>query len=316
MVFGTLLDVVTWGATEKQAESTFAELRLQFQQAHRDWHAWEPGALEDINQAFADGRDAPAGPHLAELIKRSQQIEVRSDGNFNPAIGGLIELWGFHTSEYPVMGPPPSAEEIKRWVLQAPSSRDIFLSKGRVRSENRAVQLDFGGIAKGYAIDLAVQTLREHQVENAIVNAGGDLRAFGKHGSRPWRLGIRDPQGGVTGSISVDGDEAIFTSGIYERFRMDETTRYPHILNPHTGWPVEHIASVTVIADEGILADAAATALMVAGPAGWTEVAANLKLDQVLMISEDGSIYLTEKMSGRLEWVESIDPERVIRIEP
>ncbi len=113
---------------------------------------------------------------------------------------------------------------------------------------------------------------------NAIVNAGGDLRAIGSHGDRPWRVAVRKPGGGNVGSVQVQGDESIFTSGNYERFRQDQLNRYPHILDPHTGWPAKDIASVTLITDEGILADAAATALVVAGLDGWPAVARALNL--------------------------------------
>ncbi len=101
------------------------------------------------------------------------------------------------------------------------------------------MQLDFGGIAKGYAVDLAVARLRELGIGSAIVNAGGDLRAFGRHGDRPWRVAVRKPGGGTIGTLEVRQDEAMFTSGNYERFRQDEQERYPHILDPRSGWPVQ-----------------------------------------------------------------------------
>ena len=307
-IFGTVLEVVTWGASDRQAEKAFIQLHSLFNQMHQDWHAWEPGELVTINQAFADGRTASASGDIIELISRSQTIERQTDGRFNPAIGALIELWGFHTSDFPIMGPPPLRKDIQAILDQNPSSLDIDVQGDRLSTANPLVQLDFGGIAKGYAIDLACQKLRELGIENAIVNAGGDLRAFGDHGSRPWRLGIRDPAGGMIGGVEALGDEAIFTSGVYERFRMDQQERYPHILDPKTGWPVQDIAAVTIIADEGVLADAAATALIVAGKADWVTVARALGLRQVLLIDGDGEVYVTPEMKKRVDWVESVEP--------
>jgi thiamine biosynthesis lipoprotein len=164
------------------------------------------------------------------------------------------------------------------------------------------VQLDFGGIAKGHAVDLTIDRLRSLGIENAIVNAGGDLRAIGDHGDRPWRVAVRQPGGGIIASVQVKGDEAIFTSGIYERFREDQQERYPHILNPATGWPAGDIASVTVISDEGLLADAAATALLVAGLEKWPEVARALALEEVALVDESGTIYMTPAMQKRLQF--------------
>jgi thiamine biosynthesis lipoprotein len=310
IVFGTVMEVTTWGASEAQAQTAFSELQSLFQLMHRDWHTWEPGRLTGINQAFAEGRSAQADEDILELIIRSQQLEKLSGGRFNPAIGGLVRLWGFHTSDFPVLGPPPDPLEIQSLLDLAPSTLNIQIRGLEVESTNSSVLLDFGGIAKGYAIDLACTRLRELGIRNAIVNAGGDLRAFGRHGSRAWRVGIRNPTGGIIGGVSAGDDEAIFTSGVYERFRQDQQERYPHILDPRTGWPVEGIAAVTVISDEGLLADAAATAIIVAGQEDWVSVARSLGLDKILLVDESGTVYLTEEMNRRVELVEGV--ERVI----
>jgi len=309
-VFGTIVEVKLWGASPDKASDAFTELQKMFQGMHRDWHAWEPGRLTEINQAFEQGQSAIADEDIVVMIRRSQEIEELTGGRFNPAIGALIRLWGFHTSDYPIVGPPPSQEQINAILDLNPSSHDIHINGLALSTDNPAVQLDFGGIAKGYAVDLTIASLRNMGIDNAIVNAGGDLRAIGTHGDRPWRVAVRKPGGGSIGFIEVDGDEAIFTSGNYERFRQDQTKRYPHILDPGTGWPAKDIASVTVITDEGLPADAAATALVVAGLSGWPEVARALKLNQVAVVDEGGKIYLTPAMEQRIQF--SGDDERVI----
>ena len=309
-VFGTIIEIKLWGASSEEASHAFSELQQMFQGMHRDWHAWEPGRLTNINKAFSEGRSATADKDIVEMVRRSQQIEASTGGRFNPAIGELIRLWGFHTSDYPIMGPPPSQIHISEILEQKPSSTDIHINGLELRSDNPIVQLDFGGIAKGYAVDLTIAHLRELGISNAIVNAGGDLRAIGSHGDRPWRVAIRKPGGGNIGSVQVHGDEAIFTSGNYERFRQDQTERYPHILDPNTGWPAKDIASVTIIADEGLLADAAATALIVAGLEHWPKVARALDLDQVAVVDEAGTVYLTPEMEKRIQFLG--DANRVI----
>jgi len=309
-VFGTIVEIKLWDVSPDDASQAFTELDRMFQAMHRDWHPWEPGRLTDINKAFKAGRTATADADIVTMIRRSQRLERATGGRFNPAIGALIELWGFHTSDFPIIGPPPSQEQIERLVKAAPSTLDIHIDGLEVGSDNPTVQLDFGGIAKGYAVDLTVARLRELGIANAIVNAGGDLRAIGRHGKRPWRVAVRKPGGGTIGAIEVRGDEAIFTSGNYERFRQDQTRRYAHILDPATGWPARDIASVTVISDEGLLADAAATALVVAGLEDWPKVAAALKLDQVAVVDGAGTVYLTPAMAQRIEF--SGDVKRVL----
>jgi thiamine biosynthesis lipoprotein len=307
LVFGTIMQVKLWGVDEGLAGRAFADLQQMFQRMHRDWHAWEPGLLTDINEAFAQGRPAAADADVVAMVRRSQVFEQRSEGRFNPAIGELIRLWGFHTSDYPIIGPPPPQEAIDALLAYRPSSLDIRVDGTRLSSVNPHVQLDFGGIAKGFAVDLAIAHLRELGVANAIVNAGGDLRAMGDHGDRPWRVAVRQPGGGVLGAVEVVGDEALFTSGNYERFREYETERYPHILDPRTGWPVADVASVTVIAPEGIEADAAATALIVAGLDDWPAVARRFGLDQVLVVDEAGKVYMTPAMAGRVRFATFVE---------
>jgi len=306
-VFGTIVEIKLWGASAEEAGRAFQEIQQMFQAMHRDWHAWEPGLLVEINKAFAEGRPATADEDIVEMVRRSQPLESLTGGRFNPAIGALIRLWGFHTSDYPIEGPPPSQDQIKGILEQHPSSHDIHINGLELSSSNPIVQLDFGGIAKGYAVDLTIEKLRSMGIENAIVNAGGDLRAIGTHGDRPWRVAVRKPGGGMVGSVQVRGDEAIFTSGNYERFRQDQTQRYPHILDPATGWPASDIASVTIITDEGILADAAATALLVAGLDEWQDVARALNLQQVAFVDEEGTVFLTPEMRKRLQFTGDVE---------
>ena len=306
-VFGTIVEVKLWGASDEQANRAFTEIQQMFQGMHNNWHAWEPGRLVDINHAFANGQAAEADPDIVEMIRQSQRIEQKTDGRFNPAIGALIRLWGFHTSDYPIIGPPPDQVDIDAALLNNPSSTDIHIDGLQLSSENPLVQLDFGGIAKGYAVVLAIRHLQGLGISNAIVNAGGDLRAVGRHGERPWRVAVRKPGGGILGAVEIRGDESLFTSGNYERFRQDEQERYPHILDPRSGWPVEDVASVTVIATEGIYADAAATALVVAGLDNWPAVADALGLNQVLMVDESGKVYLTPEMEQRVEFSEEVE---------
>lgn len=310
-IFGTVMNVTLWADSEAKAQQAFGSLQARFQAMHEDWHAWQPGALTDVNQAFAEGRTIKAPAAIVEMVRRSQEIESATQGRFNPAIGGLIALWGFHTSDYPVLGPPPTRESIGELLELQPSSRDIEIDGESLRSNNLAVQLDFGGVAKGYAIDIACAMLRGQGIENAVVNAGGDLRAMGRHGERPWRIAIRAPAGGIIGSLETEPDEAVFTSGNYERFRQQDTERYPHILDPRTGWPVQDLASVTVVASEGLLADAAATAITVAGLDEWTAVAKALGLEEVLVVDADGTVFMTPAISERIDLAEGIRAEVV-----
>jgi thiamine biosynthesis lipoprotein len=180
---------------------------------------------------------------------------------------------------------------------------DLTFDDGVLRSTNPAVQLDFGAFAKGVAVDHAIDILRAHGINNAIVNGGGDLRAIGSKGGAPWRVGIRHPQGeGVLAALEVRGDESVFTSGNYERYREHEGVRYAHILDPRSGLPVDGITSVTVIHENGGIADAAATALVVAGVENWHRIARQMGIHYVMLVDEAGTVYMNPAMQQRIEF--------------
>ncbi len=314
-VFGTLVEVVVRDVDQQTAALAFTELQQRFQAMHRDWHAWEPGALTRINQAFASGRKVKVPPDIRNLIRHSQELEVLSAGRFNAALGALIGLWGFHTSEFPVAGPAPGKEAIQILLDAAPSVTDIILDGDIAYSNNPFVQLDFGAIAKGHAVDLAMDILAKHGIDNALVNAGGDLRAAGGTKDQPWKVGIRQPGGGLIGGIEITGSEAVFTSGVDQRYMLQPERRYPHILDPFTGIPVQGIASVTVIAEQGLFADVACTALIVAGRNSWLDIVQAFELETVLLIDDQGELFMTPKMKARLNMAPGIKLQTTI-VEP
>jgi len=312
LVMGTLVNVSILDGDEDVAAVATTEVEQRLRQMHRDLHAWQPGPLTRVNEAIASGESAPVDTEKTMLIERGTELSRQSGGLFNPAIGNLIALWGFHSDDGP-HGPPPDAAAIRSLLAQAPSMTDLHIDDGRLRSDNPAVQLDFGGFAKGYAIDEAIRILREHHIDNAIVNAGGDLRVIGRHGARPWRIGIRDPRGpGVIASVEVSGDECVFTSGDYERYFEYQGRRYHHIIDPRSGYPAVGSSSVTVLSHEAIVADAAATALFVAGPDTWAQTAKAMGIDQAMLIDDKGNVYMTPAMAKRTHF--EVDPPPPIKV--
>jgi len=148
--------------------------------------------------------------------------------------------------------------------------------------------------------------------EHAIVNAGGDLGVIGNAGKRPWRAGIRHPDGNggeILASVEIRSGEVVFTSGNYLRYRASDGIRYGHIIDPETGYPADRVASVTVLHDSGGAADAAATALAVAGPDEWPRVARRMGITHVLRVDADGSIALTPAMAERVSLPEAAAAE-------
>ena len=301
-VFGSTTEFELRGADPAKAQAALSEISAQLNQYHREWHAWEPSDLTRINAAFAAGESAPAPASVIDLVERAKPLSEASDGLFDPAIGGLIGAWGFHTSSFPVQSPPPRAEQLASWRSQRPRIGDVTVADGRLSSRNPSVQLDFGALAEGVAGELILDTLRRHDVPQALVSMGGDVVALGDGGGRPWSVGIRDPFGGVLGGVELHDGEALFSTGNYNKFRASPSgARWSHILDPRTGHPARGAAAVIVLHPDPVLADAAATALFVAGPAGFERIARRMGLGCALMVTEENEMLVTAAMRARLE---------------
>lgn len=300
-VFGSPADLLLPPGTPAPLQ---ASLWRGLQAMNDRWNAWKPGELTDLNRALAAGRTARVSPALAGLIQGAMAMERLSGGCFNAGIGGLVGQWGFHDD---VMRPGrrPSPAELARWTARPPGLSQLHLQGGRARSDNPALLLDFGGYAKGVALDWALDRLQLAGVNGGLLNLGGNLAAMGDAGgpaARPWHIGIRDPHGpGLVARLQTVGREAVVTSGSYERYRILDGQVCTHVLDPRTGAPAPQLVSVTVVHPSAALADAAATALLVAGPQGWGRVAAALGVDQVLVIDRQGRRHATPRLRARLQ---------------
>lgn len=310
-VFGTLIEIVIRGENEAKARSAAVAVGDLLQELHSDWHAWRPGQLGDVNAAIAKGDLAKVDDRLAAVLREGRLLGCESGGLFEPAIGGLVGLWGFH-ADTPPEGALPDTRDLADLVRARPQIADLIIDDTSVSSRNPAVQLDLGGFAKGAALDLAAEQLRANGIQDAVLNAGGDVNVLGRHGGRAWRVAIRDPfVWGAVAAVSLAPGEVLYTSGNYERYFEHGGARFAHIIDPLTGKPVQDIVSVTVLGRNGTRADAAATALSVAGPEAWPATARAMGTDTVLVIDRHGRIMATPAMRDRLEPIAGDFPTQI-----
>ena len=298
--FGTLIEVSIYGVDPSLATRASQQLEQDFLNMHANWHAWQPSVLSATNEQLASLQPFTADAAILPLLQEANRLSQLSNGLFNPTIGKLITLWGFHDNALPI-GTLPDTAAITDLVALAPGVSDITYTDTGLVNHNPSVSYDLGAVAKGYAIDRAIERLRGFGIQNAIINAGGDLRAIGQHGDRPWRIGIRHPrESGILASIEVDAGDSVFTSGDYERFFEVDGKRYHHIIDPRSGYPADTTMSVTVIHENAATADAAATALFVAGPENWIEIARKLGIGLVMLIDSNGIIHMNPAMQSRI----------------
>jgi len=314
--FGTLIDISIMTDNSAQAKKAIAEISSEFDKLHRQWHPWLQGELGTINKDFSLDKKTSASASMLKLIKDSQYLSQQSNGLFNPAIGQLVKLWQFDQLENEQhQFKLPDAEQIQLLLKQQPQMSDIVIIGSDLKSNNSAVSLDFGAFAKGVAIEKTMSILKKNHINNAIINAGGDLKVIGSRHDRAWRIGIKNPaytqdrsQKAIIAAIKLNDGEALFTSGSYERFFTFQDKHYHHIIDPRNGYPARGTRSVTVLAKNAALADAASTALFIAGPDLWPEIAQKMKLDTVMLIAEDNTIYLSPAMAERIELLTDTQP--------
>jgi FAD:protein FMN transferase len=235
---------------------------------------------------------------LISMITASVDVSERTEGAFDITIGPLSLLNNFRNRKF------ASVQEI-RSALPLIGFRNIVIDRENsvVLLKKKGMRIDLGGIAKGYACDKAVEILKMSGINSGIVAVAGDIRAFGtRPGGDAWRVGIRDPR--AEGKETLLGvvelrDEAISTSGDYERFFENEDRRYHHILSPKSGLPATGCKSVTVIGKESTAADPLATAVFVLGSARGVKLIESLGM-QGIIVDDAGKIHITEGFDGRL----------------
>lgn len=305
-VFGTRVEISIHGEKTATAEAAAQAVLARFDQLHRKLHAWQPSELEQLNAAFAAGASAEVDPELAFILQDARDYSLQHGELFNPAIGNLIRLWGFH-ADLP-QDAVPGDEAIARELKAAPSMRDVHVDNGRAFSDNPAVRIDLGGYAKGYALDEAAKILRQHGVRNALINIGGNVMALGARGERPWKVGIQHPRKpGVIATLELHDGEAIGTSGDYQRYFEANGRRYCHLIDPRSGRPAEGMQAVTILVSgdrAGTRSDVLSKPLFIGGPAQLAAMAAQAKLDRILAVTADGSVLVTPDLQQRLHWSE------------
>ncbi len=303
-VFGTRVEVVVWGEPEARAGAAADTVLREFDRLHRTFHAWQPSELSTLNAAIAAGRRVEVSPELAGYLKESSALAAQGNYLFDPGIGNLVKLWGFHDDTFTPRLPDPKLLEAAR--AKHPSIADIRIDGLTVFSRNPAVALDFGGYLKGVALDRAASLLKAQGIRNALINIGGNIMALGAKGDIPWRVGIQHPRGnGPLASLELRDGEAIGTSGDYQRYFELDGHRYCHLIDPRSGGPASGSQAVTLLIPPGtatgMRSDASSKPLFISGDA-WPEVARRLGLEQVLRVAADGRVEVTAALKARLKF--------------
>lgn len=270
-----------------------------------DWQmsTWKPESELMLLNGYPVGEWLDLSPELMQVLRISQDISSRSAGAFDITLGNLVNLWSFGPEQRP--NAIPEAEVLAERLAVA-GYAGLELNQETQQARRMAdFFIDLSGVAKGFAVDEVGRYLQSQGVTNFLVNIGGDLLAMGRREPEvSWRIGIELPHTGVQVAHHVIAVEnmSVATSGDYRNYFEEKGRRFSHTIDPTSGWPIEHrVASVTVLAEENVDADAWATALMVLGVDGLA--LAEQQGIRVLMLERNNDTWTTHLSSAFAAYV-------------
>lgn len=233
------------------------------------------------------------------VVKKGLDYCAKSNGMFDITVGPLVKLWGIGTDNARV---PTTGEINEKKALI--NFHDVILDEknSTILLKRKDMSFDLGGIAKGYSADEAARILKENGIKHAIINLGGNVLALDQNPSGiPWQIGVQNPldvRGAYLGILDIK-NKTVVTSGINERFFEKDGKRYHHILNPFTGFPMDNsLASVTVITDVSVDADAMTKYIFSLGLQKGPEYFKTLKNTEVILVTKNKEVYITEGLKN------------------
>jgi thiamine biosynthesis lipoprotein len=292
-IMGTRVAVELWSEDRALAERAMDAVIAEMRRTDELMSTYKPESqLSQVN-AHAHERPVQVDPDIIEVVERSFEVSRMSGGAFDITYASVGYLYDYRAHQKPTDAQIAAA-------LPGVDYRKVQVDREAhtIRFLREGVRIDLGGIAKGYAVDRAVQHLRELGIRHAMVNAGGDTRLLGDRRGKPWMVGIRDPRsaGRVVMRVPL-ADEAISTSGDYERYFEEDGVLYHHILVPSTGRSARGVRSATVIGPDATLTDGLSTTLFVLGVERGMQLIARLPGVEAVMVDDEGRIYYSDGLA-------------------
>lgn len=294
-IMGTRVAVELWADDVALAARAMQAVIDEMHRTDRLMSTYKPESqLSQVN-AHAHERPVRVDADILDVVERGLEMSRLSGGAFDITYASVGYLYDYRAHQR------PSEAQIAD-ALPGVDWRQVQVDRaaGTIRFLRPGVRIDLGGIAKGYAVDRSVERLRALGIRHAMVNAGGDTRLLGDRRGKPWVVGIRDPrnEGRMVTRLPL-ADEAISTSGDYERYFEEDGVRYHHILEPGTGRPAREVRSATVLGADATLTDALSTAVFVLGVARGMELIARLPGVEAVVVDAEGRIFYSDGLAPR-----------------
>lgn len=292
---GTRVEVRLWHDDPVIAEQLLVDSMAEFDRIEAAMSTYR--AESEISNLNAHGAEGwvEISTELFDLIRRALKLSVTTGGAFDITYDSVGDLYDFRERIRPT-----EADIEARLDTIDFRFVELDTKKSRVRFSRQGVRINLGGIAKGYSVESVIGLLRRAGVEHALASAGGDTRLLGDRGGQPWIVGVRDPEqeDGIVTRLGLE-DEAVSTSGDYERFFVEDGIRYHHILNPSTGKSASLVRSATVIGADATLTDGLSTSVFVLGPDEGLKLIETLPGYEALIIDNSFKVLLSSGLDPR-----------------
>ena len=290
----TAMDFTVYGDAALLGEAETLIGSLEEQVSVTDEHS-------DIYAIDHTGSGSLSG-NAAELMEQALELCRRTGGALDISVYPIVRAWGFTTGGYQV----PDEETIQSLLPLVDYTQIQYDAATGVVTLPEGMEIDLGSVAKGYAGQLAAQMLREHGVQSALLNLGGNVQTVGtKPDGSPWQIGIKDPQGEDAMMVLSVEDQAVVTSGGYERYFEQDGQTYWHIMDPSTGHPADSgLLSVTIVGKQGIICDGLSTSLFVMGLEKAADLWAQSCDFEAVFVTASGEVYITEGLQDRFALTE------------
>jgi FAD:protein FMN transferase len=292
-LMGTEISVQLWHDDPAKGQAAVEAVFSEMERINQLMSTYiEASRISMINREAAD-RAVPAGKELYGLIVRSLDMSVLTHGAFDITFDSIGQHYDFRERMHPDAATIEEGLDLIDYRLVVTNSSDKS-----IRFLRPGVRINLGGIAKGYAVERGAGILRELGIRHAIVTAGGDSRLVGDRRGQPWMVGVRDPRkdGEVAIRLPLE-NEAISTSGDYERYFEEDGKRYHHILQPATGEPANGVHSVTIVGPDAVITDALSTSVFIMGVDQGLRLLATLPDYEGIVIDADGQLFYSDGLT-------------------
>lgn len=299
----TMVAITVMSTSEERAKKAIGQAYEELERLGRLLNFYADDSELSMINRNAGVKPVEVSKDTLEIVQAAVFVGDETEGGFDVTVGPLVKLWDFNKKTLPTTDQVEAALPLvgyKNIVVDAAAST-VFLKKA-------GVQIDLGGIIKGFAADKAVEVLKKNGIDDGIVAVAGDIKTFGHQpDGGPWRIGIQNPRqesddDQLLATVELD-TKGISTSGDYQRYFIENGLRYHHLLNPKTGFPESLCRSVTVIAASAAMSDSLATGIFILGPEKGLATLEKLGMDGII-VAENGKVLMTRNIK---------DAVRVIR---